>query len=190
MQSATIGALAEALAKAQGKIRTAAKDKRNPHFKSEYADLASVWAACREALSTNGLAVVQRNHDSPDRVVLETVLIHSSGEWITGVLSLPCPQQTAQGYGSAITYARRYGLAAIVGVAPSDEDDDGVESSSNPRVDAGDQNSQAVLNRALAAISAATTREELNGLVPRIQKLTPDQQNQLSAPFREKMEKL
>jgi len=131
-KSETIGKLAEALAKAQGEIQGAAKDQVNPHFRSKYADLASVWEACRKALSNNGLAVVQTMHgDDPDKVVVETLLTHSSGEWIKGTLTMRPAKSDPQGIGSCITYARRYSLAAMVGVAP--EDDDGNAASIPPK---------------------------------------------------------
>lgn len=124
-ESPQLGQLAAALAKAQGDIRNAAKDRENPHFKSSYATLASVWDACREPLSKNGLAVIQRVNVTGEGVLLTTMLVHSSNEFIRDRLLMPIAQRTAQGVGSAITYARRYALAAIVGVAPEDEDDDG-----------------------------------------------------------------
>jgi hypothetical protein len=129
MSDETLGALAAALAKAQGAMANAAKDKSNPHFKSRYADLASVWDACRDALSANGLAVVQLvSVADKASVAVETRLLHASGQSLSSMLALPVAQPTAQGIGSAITYARRYALAAMVGVAP-DEDDDGNEAS-------------------------------------------------------------
>ena len=116
--------LATAMAKAQAEIKTALKDSKNPHFKSSYADLTSVWDACRNALTKNGLSVLQiTNFDAAD-VWLETTLLHASGESISGRYPLRPQQQTPQGYGSALTYARRYALAAMVGVV-ADEDDDG-----------------------------------------------------------------
>ena len=130
--SDNIGALAAALAKAQGVMRGAAKDKANPHLKSKYADLASVWDACREPLSANGLAIVQLVQVADDsRVAVETRLLHASGESLSSVCVVPVAQKTAQGVGSAITYARRYGLSAMVGVAP-DDDDDGHAASARP----------------------------------------------------------
>jgi len=132
MQSESIAKLSEALSKAQGKIKGAAKDTANPFFKSKYADLASVWDACRDQLSTHGLSVIQTTEDSPDGATVVTTLSHSSGEWIRGRLTLKPVKNDPQGVGSAITYARRYALAAIVGVAP--EDDDGnVASGNQPR---------------------------------------------------------
>ena len=123
-KSESIGALAEALAKAQGAMKGAVKDSSNPFFKSKYADLASVVEAIRVAFSNNGLSYIQTVQPSDkDEVRVETTLLHSSGEWIAcGFLSLPVSKADAQGYGSALTYARRYSLSAAVGVAPEDDD--------------------------------------------------------------------
>lgn len=121
-RSRAIGALSAALAKAQGEIQGASKDKTNPHFKSAYADLASIWEACRDALSKNGLAVLQPVSASGASVTVATMLSHSSGEWVCGELTMTATQNTPQGIGSCITYARRYALASMVGVAPEDDD--------------------------------------------------------------------
>jgi hypothetical protein len=133
MSEATGSALARALAKAQAVMEGASKDKTNPAFKSRYADLASVWDACRGPLTSNGLAVVQLV-TSADKtsVTVETRLLHEGGESLSSTLTLPVEKATAQGVGSAITYARRYGLSAMVGVAP-DDDDDGNEASKPAR---------------------------------------------------------
>lgn len=137
-RSSAIGKLVAALAKAQGSIEGASKDKTNPHFKSDYADLASVWAACRAHLSKNELAVIQTTQADGTKVTVDTVLAHASGEWISGALTMTAQQNTPQAIGSCITYARRYALAAMVGVAP--EDDDG-----NAASQAGTNRPQAVL---------------------------------------------
>ena len=121
-QSETIGALAAALSKAQGQITGALKDSENPFFKSKYADLASVWDACRASLSTNGLAVIQTTDGGLEGVTIITTLSHSSGEWIKGSLTVRPVKNDPQGLGSAVTYARRYALAAMVGVAQIDDD--------------------------------------------------------------------
>ena len=121
--SGTIPNLAAALAAAQGKIETASKDSVNPHFNSRYANLAAVWAACREALSAVGIAVIQNPSVVGADVTVTTMVLHKSGEWIMGSLSATADKKTAQGIGSVITYLRRYGLSAMVGIAP-DEDDD------------------------------------------------------------------
>lgn len=122
--------LAEALSKAQGAICGATKDSVNPFFKSHYADLASVMDACRVPLSANGLAIIQAARSASNGVCVETLLIHASGQWINETLHIPCSKPDAQGIGSAITYARRYGLAAMVGVCP--EDDDGNDAARKP----------------------------------------------------------
>jgi hypothetical protein len=121
-QSEQINELAGALAKAQGKITGALKDSSNPFFKSRYADLASVWDACRGPLSDNGLAVVQLTEADDSGVYVATTLAHSSGQWMRSRLRLTPKDGTPQGMGSAITYGRRYALAAIVGVAQVDDD--------------------------------------------------------------------
>ena len=120
-RSESIAALAAALAKAQGEMGFAKKDAANPYFKSKYADLASCWEAIREPLSKNGLAVMQFPRESGGGVEVETLLAHSSGEWVSESLRLPLAKADAQGFGSGISYARRYGLA-LVGVAADDDD--------------------------------------------------------------------
>jgi hypothetical protein len=123
MQSETINELAAALSAAQGKITGALKDSANPFFKSKYADLASVWDACRAALSENGLAVIQTTENvTPEQIVVVTTLAHKSGQYIKGVLAMTPKDTSPQAYGSCLTYARRYALAAIVGVAQIDDD--------------------------------------------------------------------
>ena len=124
MKSESIKELATALAKAQGQMKGALKDANNPFFKTKYADLASVVEAIREAFSANGLSYIQSVEPSEkDEVRIETTILHSSGEWFSaGVLALPVAKHDAQGFGSALTYARRYGLSAACGVAPEDDD--------------------------------------------------------------------
>lgn len=123
-KSESIAALAAAMAKAQGSIKGAIKDSANPFFKSKYADLSSVVEAIREAFSSNGLSYVQRVEPSEAQEVrVETVILHASGEWLScGFLAVPVSKGDAQGFGSALTYARRYSLSAAAGVAPEDDD--------------------------------------------------------------------
>ena len=121
-RSATFAAIAAAMAKAQGEITGAIKDSTNPHFKNDYADLASVSDACRPALSKNAIAVFQAPSAEGQKVTVTTLLAHSSGEWIEADLTMTAQQNTPQGIGSCITYARRYALAAMTGVAPKDDD--------------------------------------------------------------------
>lgn len=112
-----------ALAKAQGEIENAAKDAFNPHFKSNYSDLASVWNACRGPLSKHGISVTQwPTHSDLRSVTLMTRVAHA-GQWMQSTMTMPTDKPTAQGIGSALTYARRYMLSAVAGVAPNDDDD-------------------------------------------------------------------
>ena len=123
-KSESIKELATALNKAQATLQAAKKGSENPFFHSKYADLLAVWDACREALTSNGLSVTQiADTDSEGRAVLETVLMHTSGEWIKGRLPLATVKTDPQGQGSAITYARRYSLSAIVGLCTEEDDD-------------------------------------------------------------------
>lgn len=123
-QSESINELAAALAKAQGAMKPAGKSAENPFFKSKYADLPAIVSACRIALAENNLAVVQRTDFDEARTFIETVLMHGSGQWISARYPVNPVKNDPQGMGSAVTYARRYSLAAIVGVV-SDDDDDG-----------------------------------------------------------------
>jgi hypothetical protein len=122
-----IGDLAAALAKAQGAMTNAEKDRENPFFHAKYATLASIWNACRGALSSNGLAVTQITSRSENGLTLVTLLMHASGQWISSEYPVNPIKNDPQGMGSALTYARRYGLSAIIGqqADEDDEDDDG-----------------------------------------------------------------
>lgn len=122
MQSETINELATALAKAQAQITGALKDSSNPFFKSKYADLASCWDACRAQLTQHGLSVMQTTDVLDGVVVVRTILAHASGQWVSGVLPVKAKDDGPQAQGSGITYARRYALAAIVGLAQVDDD--------------------------------------------------------------------
>ena len=122
-QSESIKELATALAKAQGELTHASKSSVNPHFKSKYADLASVWEACREPLSSNGLSVAQFPSEFQNNIMtLTTRLMHSSGEWLEQTMSAPVSKPDPQGIGSCLTYMRRYALASVVGVYQDDDD--------------------------------------------------------------------
>lgn len=149
-ETTSLGPLYAALAKAQGAIRGAEKDRTNPQFRQGYATLASVWDACRAALTANGLSVVQATDVTSDgHVVLRTILGHATGGTITAAYPVRPTQDTPQAYGSALTYARRYCLAAMVGVAP-DDDDGEAASRPQPKPDAA-----ALASRFGAATSAS-----------------------------------
>ena len=143
--SQDISNLAKALSIVQGKLTHAKKDSANPFFKSKYADLESVWDACRSLLAENGLAVIQFPGDIEfiqlekangditiiTKMSLTTVLTHESGEFISQQMSVPVTKADAQGAGSALTYMRRYALAAVVGVVQADDDGN---AASNPNI--------------------------------------------------------
>jgi hypothetical protein len=122
--SPTLGALAKALAAAQAELEDAKKDSVNPHFKNRYSSLGSVRAELKKVLPRHGFATPQTTIPHGDAgVCVVTWLLHESGEWLCGELFIPVSKRDAQGFGSALSYARRYALAAIVGIT-SDEDDD------------------------------------------------------------------
>lgn len=126
MQSPEIGEIAAALAAAQAELPAALKKSVNPHLKNKYADINSIYEAIRDVLPKHGLAVIQTMLPTDgSKAHVRTMLAHKSGQWLAGECVMPLDRQGgAQGMGSAITYARRYSLAAIVGVV-ADEDDDG-----------------------------------------------------------------
>jgi len=124
--SEQISELAAALAAAQGMMENAIMNRINPHFKSKYADLAAIFDAARKPLSANGLAIVQTISDG----VLHTRLLHTSGQWIASEHPLPMSGRP-QEIGSALTYARRYSLSALIGIAADEDDDANAASRSN-----------------------------------------------------------
>ena len=156
----TIGKLAEALSKAQGEMEGAKKDSTNPHFKSKYADIESTWAACRAPLSKHGLSVVQMPFDREGKIGVGTVLLHDSGEWIRGEISVKMTQDTnPQIAGSILTYLRRYSLQGAVGIAP--EDDDGNTATAKQGYTVQPEDVPTGDPVILATIDAAKTVEEL-----------------------------
>lgn len=121
-KSEQINELATSLAKAQAEIENASKNSSNPHFKSKYADLAEVINTVRPVFSSHGLSISQFPSFADGLASVETVLMHSSGQWMSGTASAGVTKQDAQGVGSAITYLRRYSLAAVAGIAQEDDD--------------------------------------------------------------------
>lgn len=124
-RSDTIASLAAALVAAQAEIENASKNAKNDHFRNRYADLAEVLNTVRPVFAKNGIAIIQSPTLDGNVVSVETMLMHSSGEWISDSCSTPVSKNDAQGIGSAITYMRRYSLAAFAGVAQEDDDGNG-----------------------------------------------------------------
>lgn len=187
-QSDQLGQLAAALAKAQGMMTNASKDTENPYFGHNYADLAAVWDACREALSTNGLAVIQQVRTVREGVLITTTLAHASGEWLRDRLTMPVEKRTPQGIGSAITYGRRYALAALVGVAAEEDDDGNAAEHFSPeaaKAKAQTKTKPAKRDRAALeqALKAATDRKAVEALLPEIRSLPEEEQVALRQPY-------
>jgi hypothetical protein len=164
LQSDEINELAQALCKAQGTISGARKDSKNPFFKSNYADLGSVTEAIRESFTANDLSYTQTNIPADNGVTVVTTLMHKSGQWSRGFLFLPATKLDPQQFGSAMTYARRYGLAAMAGVVQ--EDDDGNAASKpkeyvNKHEDGSKKNEQ-LKNDFKATMLSVTTIEALD----------------------------
>lgn len=168
------GGIYAALAKAQAEMGKAVKDTNNPHFKTKYADLGSVMDACMGALNRNGICVVQPAGEDDRGRYVETILFHASGQSLSCRVPLIVQKNDMQGYGSAVTYARRYGLMCMAGIAP--EDDDGAaaakaapiseRSASQPEPTITDQMEEfnARIRRALADIAKAATVDELGSV--------------------------
>lgn len=179
MQSEQIGELAKSLAKVQAVLKPAAKNATNPFLKNKYADLQSCISALQEILPANGLAYTQMISPSePGTISVDTLLMHESGQWVKGRCTLPCQatmnkdgkasMNAAQAAGSAITYARRYGLSAIVGLV-ADDDDDGCgydtpqRKQARVREEAKVGNSEHPDKKQLAAMFAALGRQGISG---------------------------
>lgn len=123
--SESLTKIAPAFAKAQSEIRFAVENATNPHLKNRYADLSSVIDAIKSALLSNNIAFLQTPSQSDDgKLHLTTRLLHTSGEWIEDTATCPLPKQDPQGFGSALTYLRRYSLSAICGLYADDDDGD------------------------------------------------------------------
>lgn len=130
-KSESIANLAQALCLFQGEVTNPKNSANNPFFKSKYAPLSEVINTTKPLLAKHGLSVLQSPSGDGEHIIVTTLLMHSSGEWIEGEpLVLKADKVTAQGAGSAITYGRRYGLSAILGIS-SEDDDDGNHATGN-----------------------------------------------------------
>ena len=150
--------IAAAFVKAQRQFGPALKTSTNPHFRSKYADLSNCIEAVIDALNANGIGLMQRTYESKDGVMVETIFVHESGEVMEcGLLHVPAAKQDPQGYGSALTYARRYSLLAATGLAP--EDDDG--NSASRRTEVKSEVNEHQMADLLAAMDEVTTIADL-----------------------------
>ena len=125
-KSDSIDKLAQALSKAQSEMKGAEKKSTNPFFNSGYADLHTVIEASLPYLTKYGLSVIQGNDGKPGEFYVTTMILHESGQWIKSTLKMPVEKATAQSIGSTITYGRRYGLSAMVGISQYDDDGNSV----------------------------------------------------------------
>lgn len=133
----SIKEIASALVKAQRGFSPVLKNKRNSHLRSSYADLLSVIQAVVPSLNEQGIMMTQHTHEAVDGVIVETVFLHESGEQMTGgKLHIITQKFDPQGFGSALSYARRYSLLAACGVASEDEDDDAEQTQTRHQKDA------------------------------------------------------
>lgn len=148
--SESVKEISKALAEVQKKIKHPIKNKQNSHLKSKYADILAVIEAAIESLSDSGLSFTQTTKYKEGLLVLETILLHSSGEWIRSEYPIFPEKNTPQSYGAALTYARRYSLSCALGMA-ADEDDDGYGLKSLPTKKTETYESASVKLRELAA---------------------------------------
>lgn len=179
-KSEQINELAAALSAAQHELDNAVKDAANPFFKSRYADLASVREALREPFHNHGLAYTQTLDQAEAGVVVETTLLHKSGQWLSGRLTVRPVKDDPQGIGSAITYARRYSLQAIAGIAA--DDDDGEAACGRPAAAQKPAQKQ-VQAAAPAAKPAAPAQAPVPGTAEEVLALRPGQQAVIGVQF-------
>jgi hypothetical protein len=178
--------IAPAFIKAKRAFLPALKDKTNPAFRSKYADLGACLEAVEDPLLENGIALYQETFEDSTGVTVETVLLHESGETIRGgKLHVPAAKQDPQGYGSALTYARRYSLMAACGIAP--EDDDGNAATKSVREQKPDSVS---LANAVQAIKASKTVDEIGAHLKAAVALFPNSKDALTKHASERKEHL
>lgn len=192
--SESMKAIAPALLAAQKATEFAKKDATNPHFKNKYADLPAVIEAVKPALNAAGIVYIQTASPSDDnRLHLTTMLMHESGEWISDTLVMPLPKQDPQGYGSAMTYARRYALAAITGVYQDDDDGNAASGAGNrpthAQNDASPAESQATEADAMI-VAQMNAAETVPDLVKLMNGLPADQKRLVTQHFNQRMSEL
>lgn len=171
--SEKVGSISKALVGAQADVGLALKNQENSHFKSQYADLSAVLSVAKPALAKHGLALTQFPGQGEGTVTLSTLLLHESGEWILfPPASIPLQAHTAHGYGSAISYLRRYTTQACLGISIGTDDDDGNEATANAPRERAPQKAKAARAAFAPATDAAlqTAIDELKSLVAECEK--------------------
>ena len=169
-RSESIKELATALAKAQRELKGAVKDSENPYYKSHYADLASIWDDIREPFGKNGLSFVQCARAATgerEGVDVETIMLHSSGEWISEVMFVPVLKSDAHGYGSAETFCRRYGLMPMAGVCPVDDDGNAAADAAPPKQRAAPRDPNGAQASAITGKISTAKWNELVAMLPK-----------------------
>lgn len=191
--SEKIDQIAAALIEVQGDISDPVKNANNPHFKNDYADLSAVLKITRPALTAHGLSVAQTFDDCDHGVMVVTTLFHKSGQWIRSRLRLNPGKDTPQAYGSAITYGRRYSLAAIVGITQTD--DDGNEGSDkdnrkNGRNGNGHKSPDKTVEEAQAILGGQEETAYTNDAYGRIDKFLAEKTNGSESAVKSKLRSL
>jgi ERF superfamily len=187
MMSESIAKISPALIKARAAFNPAVKDGTNPHFGSKFVSLAGVITAIDLALDANGLIVLQPTRIGDDgKTVLVTTLLHESGEWIAGEYPVTAAKQNdPQAEGSAMTYARRYALMAMVGIAPEDDDGNAASAAAKPA-----RPSKPVVkpdfNRQIAAASNPDGLAKVGAAIAAAE-MTPEERTTLRASFSARM---
>lgn len=177
LQSESLAQLTAALVEAQKGIEGARRTAANSHLGNRYADLAEVWEACRLPLTANGFCVTAALEMSEGDLVLRTTLRHASGEWLASLFPIAADPGKPQQIGSAITYGRRYCLAALVGVCPEDDDGEAAQQGQAPRKAGRRERQQAdgrgEVNGAFPAKPASSLSQFLNGLIDDLERESP-----------------
>lgn len=165
IKSDSIVELSKALNKFQSEVSGAKKKAANPFFKSKYANLEEVINCAKAGMMDNGLSISQFPVSAENKCGVETILMHTSGEWVSSILLLACTKQDPQAYGSAITYARRYAYQSVLGI-PSEDDDANATTKSKPKATAVKPASKADAAKLQLEIVECTDQAKLRKMYP------------------------
>lgn len=183
--------IAPAFIKAKKEFGPALKDRTNPAFRSKYADLGACLEAVDDALLNNGIAVMQETFMDETGVTVETVFIHESGETLRGgKLHVPAAKHDPQGYGSALTYARRYSLQAACGIAPEDDDGNAASQGKAPAKASAPQSASAVIEPDSKIVDQFNAAEDVPSLTKVMNSLPNDQKRLYTGHFNSRMTEL